>query len=172
MANSNPKLPASDAASSPAVSENEAYQYCLGLLSRREHARRELRHKMEKAGVNAAVIECVLARLQADGYQCNQRFADSFTRSRIGKRHGIRKIRYELQQRGISDDIAEATLADYVDEELENAQVLIKRKAPKGDIASLLDDWKQKSKVIRSLINKGYDSEVIRLAFELLAEAA
>ncbi len=152
------------------LSPNEVYQRCLALLSQREHSQHELRQKMLRHGVSEALVEATLKRLQADGYQSDARFVESFVRSRLNKRHGGRKIAYELQQRGISAAHAKAEIGKYDDEQLANAQTLIVRKAPRGDINTLFTDFKLKEKVTRSLVNKGYDFDTIRSAFTHLQD--
>lgn len=154
----------------PEVSESEAYQRCLAVLSRREHSQSELRYKMQQHGVENNIIEAVLARLVADNYQSDERFAEVFCRSRVGRKYGAQKIRYELQQKGIDTALADEYLSQYTDELLYNAQTLIERKAPRGDVSALLNDFKLKNKVSRSLQNKGYDYDTIHLAFEALQE--
>ncbi len=151
------------------VSHEEAYTRCLNLLSRREYSQHELRYKMAQF-VDDDVIDEVIQRLQADGYQSDERFVESFVRSRIGKRHGAKKIRYELQQKGIASDRADKELSKYLDEQLDNAKTLIERKLPRGGISELLGNFTLKNKVTRSLVSKGYDFEVINLAFEVLKE--
>ncbi len=152
------------------LSPNAVYQRCLALLSRREYSQGELRQKMIRQGVDENTIKATLSRLQADGYQSDARFIESFVRSRLNKRHGGKKIAYELQQRGISSALAKAEIAKHDEEQLANAQTLIVRKAPRGDINTLFTDFKLKEKVTRSLVNKGYDFDTIRSAFARLRE--
>lgn len=152
------------------TSESEAYQRCLAVLARREHSQQELRYKMQKNGIKETIIEHVLSRLITDNYQSDERFAEVFCRSRVGRRDGERKIRYELKQKGIDESLANQYLAQYEDAFLANAQYLIERKAPRGDLTFLFNDFKLKDKITRSLLNKGYDYNVIRLAFEILQE--
>lgn len=152
------------------LSEQAAYNRCITLLSRREHSVRELRQKMSQHGVNNAVIDCVIARLIDDNYQSDGRFAEVFCRSRVARKYGPKKIRYELKQKGIDDRTINAELSKYDDDFLENAKSLIVRKLPRGNVGALRDDLKLKDKINRALANKGYDFDMIRLAFSALRE--
>lgn len=152
------------------TTENEAYQRCLAVLARREHSRLELRQKMQKNGVDSETIDVVLARLLADNYQSDQRFAEVFCRSRVGRKYGAKKIRYELQQKGIPAELGETYLSLYAAAFLDNAKQLIERKAPRTDMNAVFSNVKLKDKITRSLLNKGYDYDTIRLAFEVLQE--
>ncbi|HEX5125375.1 MAG TPA: recombination regulator RecX [Rhodocyclaceae bacterium] len=85
----------------------------LRLLAAREHTRVELRRKLTSlAGAGAeADVEIVLDRMIEAGLQSDQRFAESYIRSR-GPRLGVARLKHELAQRGIEDDVAQAALAE------------------------------------------------------------
>lgn len=150
------------------MTENDAYQRCIALLSRREHSRWELQQKMQQHGIDSEVIDRVLSRLIADNYQSDERFAEVFCRSRVARKVGVKKIRYELKQKGIDSQHAETELDKYREQFLDNAKALIERKAPRSDVTLMFSDAKLKDKTTRSLLNKGYDYDTIRLAFETL----
>ena len=78
-------------------------QTCLRLLAMREHSAQELRHKLQYRGFDTDLIERVLLEMHDSGWQDNERFAENYARQRILKGYGPLKIRYELQQRGITD---------------------------------------------------------------------
>ena len=89
----------------------------LSASKRRRNGRRrngeaeaELQVEQCAAEDRAAVIERVIDSLIADGVLSDERFAESFVRSRIERGAGPVKIRAELRQRGVSDEIAEAYL--------------------------------------------------------------
>lgn len=73
----------------------------LGLLARREHSRRELARKLGQAGVEPERLHQALDRLDAEGLQSDQRFAEMLVRSRIAQGYGPRRIRAELGQHGL-----------------------------------------------------------------------
>lgn len=161
-------LPMNDAGET--ISVDEAYQRCLALLARREHSQWELTKKMQQHGVNSEIIDAVLSRLIANHYQSDERFAEVFCRSRVSRKVGAKKIRYELKQKGIDAQLAETEINQYHEQFLDNAKALIERKAPRADVALIFTDFKLKDKITRSLLNKGYDYDTIRLALENLQE--
>ena len=73
----------------------------LDLLARREHARLELEQKLGERGFPTATVADVLDALERDGLLDEQRFAEAFVRSRIGKGQGPVRIRAELGRRGV-----------------------------------------------------------------------
>lgn len=147
---------------------NRAISFCMALLARREYSQSELRYKLKNQGFhNHAITDC-LTHLSHNNYQSDTRFTEMFVRTRIRQRYGAKKIHYELTQRGIDEDLATNALTIYHDELIDNAQQLIIRKAPRGELSAIFSDWKLKSKITRFLVSKGYDYDTISLAFEKL----
>ena len=80
-------------------------QRAVAFLANREHSALELRHKLEKAGFSIEDIDATLTQLQHAGIQCDARFTDSYIRSRSHRGYGSIRIRMELKERGISDEL-------------------------------------------------------------------
>jgi regulatory protein len=71
-------------------------------LARRECARCELEQKLHRRFPDAtAAIGPVLDELEHQGLLSTERFVESFTRSRIHRGHGPRRIAADLRSRGI-----------------------------------------------------------------------
>jgi regulatory protein len=75
----------------------------LRLLSRREYSQQELLTKLSLKGFNRSDIQCVLDELEQQGLQNDERFAESYAKSRLANGFGPLKVQYELVQRGISN---------------------------------------------------------------------
>lgn len=92
------------------------FDAALKLLSRREHSRFELQQKLS-GRFPGADFDALFERLHRFGYQSDQRFAETFARSRVRRGYGPLRIRSELQQRGIGkaliDDVLEQIGADW-----------------------------------------------------------
>src|SRR5690606_29179651 len=82
----------------------DAYQRALGLLVRREHSRRDLTRKLAQRGVEPAEAEAAVERLAGQGYQDDQRFAESFARDRTAAGYGPVRIRAELSGHGLGEE--------------------------------------------------------------------
>lgn len=78
-------------------------QACLRLLNRREHSQQELRTKLSLKGFNQTEIQYVLDELKQQGWQSDERFAQSYVNYRLANGFGPLKIQYELKQRGIKE---------------------------------------------------------------------
>ncbi len=149
---------------------NQAYQRCIYLLVRREYSQLELRQKLSQLEIDTDVIEQCLKRLLEENYQSDERFTEMFCRTRISQRHGKQKIRYELKQKGIEENLIDSVMSEYDSEWVNNAIHLIERKSPRGDVKKAINDFTIKSKIIRFLLGKGYEYDTINLAFEILTE--
>ena len=89
----------------------------MDLLTGREFSRAELAKKLDKRFDSDPAIASELDRLQEEGLQSDQRFTEAFLRSRIYRGHGLARIRLDVRQKGIGDDlfnaVVEATDTDW-----------------------------------------------------------
>lgn len=76
----------------------------LRALGRREYSEFELRSKLERR-FEGDVVAKVLEALVADHLLSDERFTEVFVRSRIARGQGPIRIRQELRQRGVADDL-------------------------------------------------------------------
>ncbi|MGV6859669.1 MAG: regulatory protein RecX [bacterium] len=128
----------------------------VGLLSRREHSELELSNKLRQKGFETLEIEAAVDRLLELDYLSNPRFAESFTRQRVGRGNGPVKIRYELRTRGIPDAMAEAVLEPYRERWIELACEVHQRKF--GEVPK---EFKERARQARFLQYKGFSTEHI-----------
>ena len=84
----------------------------VGLLSRREHSRFELRRKLMRSlqpDENPADLDRVLDALETQRLLSDQRFASSLVRQRAA-RYGDLRLERDLRDRGVSDADADAAM--------------------------------------------------------------
>lgn len=95
----------------------------LALLARTEHSRFLLARKLLQRGYEPQVIEAVLDELEADGSLSDERFAESWVRSRLRAHpEGRSHLLAGLRTRGIDGALAESTI-DGVLRESEHSMV-------------------------------------------------
>jgi regulatory protein len=94
-------------------SMNSIMHRAMDLLARREHSRFELDRKLRQKGFSQEEIPGTLDSLVKQGLLSDQRFAEEYCRARSKRGFGPRRIEVELQERGVSVEIIEKTLADY-----------------------------------------------------------
>ena len=145
-----------------AESQKEIREICLRLLTRREHSQQELLDKLAKKGFDRDESQTVIDELVDQGWQSDQRFAESYARFRIKKGFGPNKIRYELLQRGIAEVDLDAVVMDIADGWLEIIKQVYKKKY--SDDKHLPN--KERLKRSRFLLQRGFSSDMIRTLFQ------
>lgn len=92
-----------------------AYDRALGLLARREHSKWELRNKLRAKGYARDEIDEAVEKLAEQGYQSDERFAGMLIRTRAAALYGPVRIRMELRQRFIANDLIDYAMQEYFD---------------------------------------------------------
>lgn len=158
-----------DGASDPRSGEDDrayrvAFERALRLLGQREHSRRELLSKLTGRGVDESTAELVIDDLRGRGLQSDERFAESFVYSRIGRGHGPMRIRRDLAQRGIADELADDALgmpgSDWLTLAVEVRRRRFGDQPPEGR-----DAWNRQA---RFLAQRGFPSDLI---YQVLGQA-
>jgi len=91
-----------------------AFDRAVPLLARRPYSSAEIRRYLEKKGTGATIIDEALAKMERLGYLDDRAFAEFWVESRDRFRpRGVRALRYELQQKGITSETIEEVLAVY-----------------------------------------------------------
>lgn len=129
----------------------------MNLLARREHGYVELARKLRQRGADAEKLETELQRLVEDGLQSEQRFLESYIRSRANAGRGPRRIREELLQRGVERNEIEQAMSTAAINWHENMHDLWQRR-----FAGEVVDLKDKARQTRFLAQRGYAPEDIR----------
>lgn len=129
----------------------------MNLLARREHGHVELTRKLRQRGADAEMLDIELQRLTEEGLLSEQRFLESYIRSRANAGRGPLRIREELAQRGVArSEIEQAINAAEIDWNEKMREVWLRRFA--GGAA----DLKEKAKQARFLAQRGYAADDIR----------
>ncbi len=141
----------------------QAYSY-LGYKSRTE---KELRQKLTNSGYPEDITEKVVELMKKYNYLNDEIYAKSHIKDRIKfKPSGKRLLKYELSQKGISEEIVQKAVEETDIDELEMAVSILEKKS-KG---KNLSDRKQKEKLYMYLIRKGFDYETTNKAFRRIME--
>ena len=130
-------------------------------LAMREHSRYELKKKLLKKNYSENVdLEKILDEIEASDYLSDQRFAESFIRSRVSRGQGKIKIINELKQRGVNAVLIKISMQESNVDWFDLANQIRERKFGENIPA----DYKEKTKQMRFLSGRGFDSEMIRYA--------
>ena len=130
----------------------------MNLLARREHSTRELCDKLLVRGFEEDEITPVLQLLSREGLLSDERFTESFIHWRMERGSGPLKIRAELRQRGVADEIIAAWLDERDRMWLERAEAVRRKKFG----AALPVEYKEKARQARFLQYRGFSAEQTR----------
>jgi regulatory protein len=125
----------------------------LRLLVRREHSRAELVGKLAPHAESDAALNAVVDLLLSKKQLSDERFAEERARS-LSRKYGAAKIRQDLKERGIADEIAERVSADG---DLDRARAILSRKYRVP--ATTREEHAKRARFLQS---RGFSYEVIR----------
>ncbi len=133
------------------------YIRALDLVSRRPRSQREIRDYAFRKQWTKANTDRVIERLLERGYLNDAKFAEIFVRSRANLRnYSTRRMKLELQKKGISSDIIDQVLSESDDFD-ENV-------ALKNLIAKKQNRYDDEQKLIAYLARQGFNYDSIRMA--------
>jgi len=132
----------------------------IGLLSRREHSKKELLDKLSRKFSNKHDIQIQIDQLEQEGLQSEERFVELFIRSKKSQGKGPKYIKQELRLRGISEYLVASYIYDNDDEWEELARTVYEKKYG----LSPPENPSEKSKRIRFMVSRGFAAD---LAFKL-----
>lgn len=130
----------------------------VGLLSRREHSKRELRQKLLRGlqpGETAEMVEEALAKLESRGYLSDERYAQlksAFAAPRLGNA----RIARELRAKGVSDELVRGAIESIAEPEEVRAYRVWQRRY--DEIAK---DRKERDRQIRYLLYRGFSMSAV-----------
>ena len=132
-----------------------------------ERTQQQLRDKLYDWGLYADDVEEVLSFAIEEGFINEERFAQAYASGHFNlKKWGKVKISHALKQKGLSSYCIEKGLEEIeADQYNETILSLLKKK-----LASLkeTDDFVKKQKAANYLIQKGYESDLVWKALNLL----
>jgi regulatory protein len=138
------------------------YHKALDFLSYRPRSRAEVETYLQKRGFPETRAEAIIERLERAGLLNDAAFAQFWVENRERFRpRGPRALRYELQSRGVSDEIIERVLAL-----LDVSDGAYRSASKKACQLGQLDRQTFVRKVVEYLARRGFDYEVAREAAE------
>ena len=99
----------------------------LRLLARREHSRRELEHKLAPHAGDPDELRSLLDDLTRRGWLSERRVVEQVIHTRRGK-FGSRRIRQELLDKGVAEELVAAALPLLKESDVEAAREVWRRK--------------------------------------------
>lgn len=124
----------------------------MDLLARREHSYRELIQKLSLRFADADLIRKEVDRLRDERLQSDSRFAETYLYSRSQRLFGPQRIKAELRERGVADEVVAKVFAEADIDWPANQLKLLRTKF--GEDAPA--DFSEKAKRLRFLQYRGF----------------
>lgn len=139
---------------------HRAHEKALYLLEHRAHSKKELADKIARAEFDREAAKAAADRMEELGLIDDEQYArrlaqELFTR----KKFGVRRVKQELRQKGIADEIISAVLDEFSPEEeetVEKIRDLLERK-----YSAAWEDEKVRRRAIAALQRYGYSMDDI-----------
>lgn len=150
------------------VSEFEkAKNYAFRLFKFRLRSEEELRQRLKNREFAPLIIEELINYFKKNNFLNDEEFALCWASSRIKKPFGVKRIAYELKQKGINSKIINKTIENIKSRHNEYAlaKQLINTKIKK--IKQNQDPFKTKARLYNFLLRRGFSSDV---AAEIIQE--
>ena len=136
-----------------------AKEKALRLLEYRNHSKKELERKLKLAGAQDGDIKKVIEFLEEYSLINDRDYAKRLALDLQNlKKYGKRRIYSELAQRGIEPEYIEEAINELAEFDFDEFLEMVKKRI-KGDF-----EKKNKDRVIRYFLNKGYSFDQIREA--------
>lgn len=144
------------------ISRVDIRRAAMDLLAFREHSVQELVTKLSRrfrdSEISTDFLTEAIASLTEDKLQSDRRFAESFVRSRIQKRHGPLRIANDLTGRGV----AVALVSEVLGEVSVDWRVVLEELSDRKYGQAKPADAKETAKRVRFFQYRGFSYEYIR----------
>jgi len=133
----------------------------IGLLSRREYARGELRRRLESHCSEPEQLEALLDELEQGNLLSDKRYAESMV-NRRAVQYGARRIARELRKQGVPDETVSDALSHLEIDEFDRARAVWRKR-----FGCPPSDAREYARQFRFLAARGFPSDALR---RILAE--
>ena len=142
---------------------NKAIAYASRLLGSREYSPKVMLDKILDKGYERAEASQAIDFLIENNWLSELRFAESFVRGKVARGQGLSRIRYELQQKGVSSQLCEKVLEE---QDIQWQQVCDRVTKKKLNAASICNDLKGRQKLERFLRYRGFSGAETRRSID------
>jgi len=144
------------------IEDKDIRKKILDFLSRREHSFKELIFKLEGRVSPSQRLIVELEKLREEGLQSDERFTESFIRSRSIKGFGPEKISNELRSKGIEENLIKKMVYS---QELD-WKIILKKEFKKKYSQSKIYNIEDISKIKKFFFQRGFPIDEINELFK------
>ena len=144
----------------------KARETAIKYLNFKPRTKKEIILKLQEKEYSFDIIQRVISLLEKYDYINDYNYAGCFLRDKFNlKGFGIKRIKFELKQKGVSENIINQVIEENSIDETEKAYNLVVKKYGIDDY-----DIKEKRKIEGFLVRKGFSFDVIREVFYRLKD--
>ena len=142
-------------------STQKALNTALRILTRRDHSRYELVRKLKQRGFSGDAIEKAISSCERFDYINDERTAKVYIRQLKRKGYGKKRIKFELNKKGLKGSLIQGILEDSVSltDEREGAEQILQKHMHRFERER--EESKRRDKIYRFLHARGFAREVI-----------
>lgn len=140
------------------IKDQDIRKKILDLLSRREHSKYELVLKLERRVDSSDKLLKEIDKISDQNLQSDERFSESYIRSRYNSGFGPSRIKYDLSKRRVAESIINDAFRDIDLNWLEK----LKKENIKKYGNENPKNMQELSKRTKFFVQRGFDQEMIR----------
>jgi len=146
------------------MSLSKETNYLLYILAKQDYSRHQLSTKLHsRENITSEEIDSLLDVFEKNKWLSDERFAEVFVESEIGKLRGKKRIiNTAVYNKGLAKDLVDTTLENAEIDWYELCKLCLLRKY--RDVSQLQQDIKLKQKAINYLAYNGFDYDQINFA--------
>lgn len=150
------------------ILSKRAVKRAMYLLKAKDYTVKELTEKLQKDYYSDKALQCALEYVKRFGYLDDIRYADTYIRFK-GMQKSRKQIEMFLQKKGIDKEIISKVCDEYYaqNENSELEQVLEQMR--KKMTAKHMDSYEEKMKLMGYFYRKGYQTDNIKKAFDIVS---
>ncbi|SCY98873.1 RecX family transcriptional regulator [Alkaliphilus peptidifermentans] len=138
----------------------DSFNKALSYLTRKQRTKGETIKLLKEKGFDDSIISTTLEKLEYYKFIDDEKYTESFIKDHSNnKLHGLKKIQYNLKEKGIEDSLIKKNSSIYNEEDQLKNAVIIGKKFYLQNIKTPTN--KLKEKLSAKLLSKGYSWDII-----------
>lgn len=148
--------------------EEQVYAYAMNLLNFRDYGGKDMLQRLQAKGASEENAVKAVARLMANGFVEERRYAQQVFRSWLNKKvYGRLHLKMELRNKNVSEDLIPELLEEFTDElEMENALRAAKQFLQRNAKKIKAGGKGMLPAAARFMTNRGFSSKYIQVLLE------
>jgi len=130
------------------------------LLKYRDRSEKEIIERLKKKKISSQIIKRILEELKSLSLLDDKKFSQSWIRKRLREGYGFLRIKKELKEKGIREDLVKELINNFKKEKNIPSQIeeLIKKRARRYKDESIFNT---KRKLLSYLVRRGFSYEEV-----------